>query len=208
MVFLAPNKLTKAMKAKFFLITLISFLYAGVSVYGQEKDKNQFVIGLGTTLNSNSSLQGFNLDAEYDIPISKRLSFSPGISFSHSLGRTFKYPEGFPEKNEDYYVSLLINPLLKYDIIKRKSGFVLSFGMGPSYQIGKDSYLYNSNFYGQNEPSLETAKVNRNRVMLRMELEAEWKTKNSKIRNGFALGFTGTHYYYPWLASATYKIKF
>jgi len=196
------------MKAKFFFIAVISFLSTGIYALGQETDKPKFSLGLGGTVDSNVDLWGFNLDAEYDISLGKRFSFVPGISFYHSVGQTFKYPEGYPDKNEDYSRGIFLNSLLKYDLIQHRSGFNLSLGMGPSYQFGKDSFLLDLNYTGQGDPNLMRFTRNRNRLLLKIELEAEWKTKNPKIRNGMALGLVGTPNFFPWYASATYKVKF
>lgn len=196
------------MKAKIFLITIFSFLACSICAWAQEKETPKLSLGFGGTLDSNLDLWGLNLATEYDIPLSKRLSFVPGITFYHSVGQTFKYPEGYPSKNKDYSKGIFINSLVKYDLIKHNSGFNLSLGMGPSFQIGKDSFLYNSNFTGQGEPVLSQITRTQNRLLLKIELEAEWKTKNPNIRNGIALGLVGTHDFFPWYASATYKIKF
>lgn len=206
--FLVSNFKTKNMKAKIFLITFLAILSCSISAWAQDKEKPKISLGLGGTLDSNLDLWGLNLTSEYDIPLSKRFSFVPGISFYHSVGQTFKYPEGYPSKNKDYSKGIFINSLLKYDLIQHKSGFNLSIGMGPSYQIGKDSFLYNSNITGQGEPILSQVTRTQNRLLLKMEIEAEWKTKNSNIRNGVALGLVGTHDFFPWYTSITYKVKF
>ena len=193
-------------KTTILLMFLATFLHFGLQA--QEKEKIRYTFGAGATHDGNLLLWGLNFVNEVDIPISKRFTFTPSLTFYHSIGTTEPNGRFASQKSEDFSSGIFFNPKLKYDILQKDNGFKLSLSAGPSLNIGSQSFVSPFLFSDPDEPELILSSRSFVRLGLWMELEAEWNTKNPNIKNGVGLSVSGYEKYMPWYINATYKIKF
>lgn len=195
------------MFSKIKLVILILALGNCFSVLAQEKEKPTFTFGAGLAVDQNLALWGFNIVNEVDFSLSRRFTFTPSLTFYHSLGNLdFDHPnKGL--KKEDFSSGIFINPKLKYDILQGKNGLKLSFAAAPSLQVGSHAFVYNINFSNPESPEWARFPTKLTRIGLLLELEGEWKTKNPNINQAIAISFSGYDFDMPSYIMATYKIK-
>jgi hypothetical protein len=196
--FMKTNQLLLAI----FLLTLVH-----AASFAQEKEKPKFTFGAGPAIDHNLALWGVNIVNEVDLSLSRRFTFTPSLTFYHSIGSIdFDHPnKGL--KKQDFSSGIFINPKLKYDIIKGKNGFNFSFAAAPSLQIGSHAFVANINSSNPETPEWMRFPSKLNRLGLLIELEAEWNTKNPNINQAVGFSFSGYDLYMPWYIMATYKVK-
>ncbi len=188
---------------------LVSFLlvYLPLVSLGQDKPKMQYTIGLGSTLDRTNSLWGVNFSNELNVNLRKRTSFNLGLSFYQSLFSTSptSLAQESGAKNKDQSSGLFISPTIKYDILQRPSGFKLAFAIGPSLQLGGDSF---QPLYFTGAPAQPYTVNKYQRLGLLAELEAEWNSKNPNIKNAVSISAYGVGEIFPWYFNLTYKMRF
>lgn len=190
-----------------FTIALLLLTFVKVASFAQDTPKFQYSIGAGGSIDGNNLLWGLNFTNELNYKLGKRTSLNAGLTFYQSLGN-LEGKEVFPgQKSQEQSSGIFFTPMLKYDIIQRESGFKLAFAMGPSLQLGGESFLFNYNFSNP-EPATTYAVNKYQRIGIMAELEAEWKSKNPNIRNAVSISAYGADLYFPWYINATYKIRF
>lgn len=174
---------------------------------GQDNPKVQYTIGLGSTLDRTNSLWGVTFSNELNVNLRKRTSFNLGLSFYQSLISTsptsLVQESGWKNKNQSS--GLFISPTLKYDILQRPSGFKLAFALGPSLQLGGDSY---QPIYFNGVPAQPYIINKYQRLGMLAELEMEWKSKNPNIKNAVSISAYGVNETFPWYFNLTYKVRF
>lgn len=201
-------------KLKFFLmktnrlllaIFLLTLVHA--ASFAQEKEKPKFTFGIGPAIDNRLSLWGVNFVNEVDLSLSSRLTFTPSLTFYHSIGNLdFNHPnKGL--KKEDFSSGVFINPKLKYDFLQGKNGFTLSFAAAPAIQIGSQAFVSNINSSNPENPIWVKFPSKLTRLGLLLELEGEWKTKNPNINQALSMSASGFDGEFPWYLMATYKIK-
>lgn len=195
------------MKTNRLLPAIFLFILVHAATFAQEKEKPKFTFGVGPAIDHNLALWGVNIVNEVDLSLSRRFTFTPSLTFYHSIGNIdFDHPnKGL--KKQDFSSGIFINPKLKYDIIKGKNGFNFSFAAAPSLQIGSQSFVTNINFFDPETPEWVRFPSKLNRLGLLIELEAEWNTKNTNIIQAVGVSFSGYDLYMPWYIMATYKVK-
>ncbi|MFN3997793.1 hypothetical protein [Algoriphagus sp.] len=190
-----------------YTLALLLLTFVKVASFAQDGPKLQYSIGAGASIDGNNLLWGLNFTNELNYKLGRRTSLNTGLTFYQSIGN-LEGTEVFPgQKSKEQSSGIFITPMLKYDIIQRPSGFKLAFAMGPSLQLGGESFLFNPSF-SNSEPSTTYAVNKYQRIGIMTELEAEWKTKNPNIRNAASISAYGTDLYFPWYINATYKIRF
>ncbi|WP_026953517.1 hypothetical protein [Algoriphagus vanfongensis] len=195
---------------KAFLISLSLLFFANVPLVsqGQDKPKKTYTLGVGTSIDAMNHLYGINISNEFNWRLGKRTSFNAGISYYQSLGSYEESKLELGQKNQEQSSGLFITPSLKYDLIQRPSGFILSIAAGPSLQLGGETFLFNP-YYDGTLPETQTYATNKyQRIGLHLELEAEWKSKNPNRRNAVSLSAYGANNAMPWYLHATYKMRF
>jgi hypothetical protein len=195
------------MKTNRLLLAILFLAVVHVTAFAQEKEKPNFTFGIGPTIDNRLSLWGVNFVNEVDLPLSSRLTFSPSLTFYHSIGNLdFNHPnKGL--KKEDFSAGIFINPKLKYDILQGKNGFILSFAAAPSLQIGSQAFVSNINFSNPENPEWVRFPSKLTQLGLLLEMEGEWKTKNPNINQAISVSASGFDGEFPWYLMATYKIK-
>lgn len=194
---------------KKYLLFILFFLGSVPLVsFAQEKQpKLQYAIGGGASIDGNNLLWGLNMSNELNYRLGKRTSLNAGLSFYQSLGNLENREVNGFAKSIDQSSGIFITPSLRYDILQRDSGFKLSFGAGPSLQLGGEAFR-TRNIINTADPIPMTFVNKYQRIGLLLELEAEWKTKNPNLRNALAISAYGTDNYFPWFINATYKVRF
>ncbi len=196
------------MQTKHLFLLLFLLAFAPIVCFAQEeKPKLQYSIGGGATIDGNNLLWGLNMSNELNYRLGKRTSLNAGLSFYQSLGNLENRAVNGLAENIDQSSGIFITPTLRYDILQRDSGFKLSFGAGPSLQLGGEAFRA-TNIFNTADPMPMTFVNKYQRIGLLLELEAEWKTKNPNVRNALALSAFGADYYFPWFINATYKVRF
>ncbi|WP_139183578.1 hypothetical protein [Algoriphagus alkaliphilus] len=195
------------MKTNRLLLAILFLVMVHATSFAQEKEKPKFTFGVGPAIDHNLALWGINFVNEVDLSISKRFTFTPSLTFYHSIGNIdFDHPnKGL--KKEDFSSGIFINPKLKYDILQWKNGFILSFAAAPSFQIGSHAFVANINSSNPESPEWWRFPSKFNRLGLLIELEAEWNTKNPNFNQAVGVSFSGYDLYMPWYIMATYKVK-
>jgi hypothetical protein len=190
---------------------LFLFFFLGsvplVSFAQESEPRLQYAIGGGASIDGNNLLWGLHISNELNYRLGRKTSLNLGVSFYQSLGNLENRAVNGFAKSINQSSGIFITPSLRYDILQRDSGFKLSFGAGPSLQLGGEAFR-TRNIINTADPIPMTF-VNKNqRIGLLLELEAEWKTKNPNVRNALAISAYGADYYFPWFINATYKVRF
>jgi hypothetical protein len=198
------------MKAHRLLQILFLFTFVPLISFAQEeKPKLQYSAGFGTSIDGNNLLWGLNVTNELNVKLGKRTSFVAGFTFYQSLGNLENQALISGQKSKDQSSGIFISPKFKYDIIQHDSGFKLSFAIGPSLQLGGDSYQSTNSFFNPGDQTNLNYFVNKyRRIGLVTELEAEWNSKNPNRKNAVSISAYGFDNYYPWYLNATYKVRF
>lgn len=195
------------MKTNRLLLAILLLAMVQAASFAQEKEKHKFTFGAGPAIEHNLGLWGINIVNEVDLSISKRFTFTPSLTFYHSIGNIdFDHPnKGL--KKEDFSSGIFINPKLKYDILQAENGFILSFAAAPSFQIGSHAFVANINSSNPESPEWMRFPSKFNRLGLLLELEAEWNTKNPNINQAIAISFSGYDLDMPSYIMASFKVK-
>lgn len=197
------------MKTHRLLLMLFFFAFAPIFTNAQVKPKLQYTVGFGSSIDGMNLLYGLNFSNELNLRLGKRTSFNAGVSFYQSLGSYEDriLPPLSDGKNKEQSSGIFITPSFKYDIIQRPSGFKLAFSVGPSLQLGGETFIRSDPFSSE---TTSTAYITNKyqRVGLFMELEAEWNSKNSNRKNAVSLSAFGANNAMPWYLNASYKLRF
>lgn len=196
------------MKTNQLFLVILLLIIGNTASFAQVRPKLQYTVGFGPSFDNNVGLWGVNFSNELNVRLGKRTSFNTNLTFYQSLGSTRSQTTPQNAYGKDQSSGIFITPALKYDIIQRESGFKLALSMGPSLQLGGDAYATNINFFNLDEPNFVYFGNKYQRIGLMTELEAEWKSKNSNIRNAASISAYGTDYYMPWYINFTYKVRF
>lgn len=196
------------MKTNRLLLAILFLTTIHAASFAQEKEKPKFTFGAGPAIDQNLALWGINIVNEVDLSISRRFTFTPSLTFYHSIGNIdFDHPnKGL--KKEDFSSGIFFNPKLKYAVLQGENGFIFSIAAAPSLQTGSHSFVANVNSSNPESPEWMRFPSKLNRLGLLLELEAEWKIKNPNINQAVGISFSGYDLYMPWYIMATYKIKF
>lgn len=195
------------MKTNRLFLAILFLTMVHATSFAQEKEKPKFTFGAGLAVDQNLALWGINIVNEVDLSLSRRFTFTPSLTFYHSIGNIdFDHPnKGL--KKQDFSSGIFINPKLKYDILQGKNGLKLSFAAAPSLQVGSQAFVYNINFSNPENPEWVRFPSKLTRIGLLLELEGEWKTKNPNINQAIAISFSGYDVDMPSYIMASYKIK-
>jgi hypothetical protein len=79
---------------------------------------------------------------------------------------------------------------------------------GPSLQLGGQTFLFDLNSYTSAPPSPTYVSSKYQRIGWLLELDAEWNTKNPKLKNAASVSAFGADNTFPWYLNLTYKVRF
>lgn len=197
------------MKTNQLFLTIFLVTMVHMASFGQVRPKLQYSVGAGASIDGNNLLYGVNFTNELNYKLGRRTSINLGLTFYQSLGNLEENEIFAGQKSKEQSSGIFISPSLKYDLIQRPSGFKLAFAMGPTLQLGGETFQFPFGSLNPTSDSNFNYVTNKyQRIGIFTELEAEWKSKNPNVVNAVSISATGFDYYYPWYINATYKVRF
>ena len=170
-----------------------------MSSYSQEKTKDKlFSVGLGFGNENNVSNYGIFFTNDLKIGLTDKLYINPRLSFFQSLGSI--------ENADDYgyrsHSGLFIDLGLGYSIIKKQK-FDISINLGPSTEIGSETYSSMQRY--ENGILVEEQFENNNLKQFGFysDIEIIWITGNLTNTIGLKTNYFGI---YPEFIGIVYKI--
>jgi len=193
------------------VFALIPFFFQ-LSTFAQENDKLTFYVGIGPAIDGNVGNYGLNFSNELMIPLGKRTSIDPSISFFQSISSFDKVqnPENPGDRNNfqnENSSGLFTNVTFKYEPIKTKQGFKVGLAFGPAFHLGSENGYQGGSFIdGIWSHYFGVKKYHQ--LGFTQQVSVDWKIKKENLTNSATVSMSSFDGYWPWYLMATYRIGF